>query len=309
MTAIANILHHTIKFEDKDINFMSDSRGNPWFYVRDILKTLDYRDPRSAIKDIDKESKVRIKNLNEDYKSIFGKSMHPDTIFVNEYALYELVLKSKKKEAAKFRKELVSTVLPSIREFGYYEVSEKEQAKLKEINRKLKEKYTQVLKKNKILEYNMRTKKYPAKSVVYIVRPVDVDRILIKIGKTRNLETRMNVINNSLPNHAKVLYYIETDHIDELERLIKVSMKQYVYKTGKEYYKISVSRAKIIFDKCFESLKINGISRIKSDSDKIKELANYVRIQEEIRREVENQGLENECDECSEYNKHKNDDR
>lgn len=290
MAEFVDILNHLIKFKENTINFILDKQGNPWFFVRDILKILEYKDIKDVIKNnIKKENKTKIIKINKEYKTIFGSEMHPHTICVNEFGLYDLILKSKMKKAERFRKLVITKILPSIRQFGYYEVGNKEKQELKEFNQKLNDKVKILNKKINTLENNMKKGKYPHKKVVYIVRPKNVEKIFIKIGKASDLAKRMNVINNSLPDHADVLYYVETDDIDILEDEIKKNMIAYLYKKGKEYYKISVPKAKIIFDKCNEYIKNN-----KYKKNKVKRLASSVNLSKEISEEFIRHGLENE---------------
>jgi len=47
------------------------------------------------------------------------------TIFINESGLYSLILGSKKQEAKKFKHWVTSEVLPAIRQFGSYSLTNK----------------------------------------------------------------------------------------------------------------------------------------------------------------------------------------
>ncbi len=47
------------------------------------------------------------------------------TIFINESGLYSLILGSKKPEAKKFKHWVTSEVLPAIRQFGSYSLTNK----------------------------------------------------------------------------------------------------------------------------------------------------------------------------------------
>jgi len=162
----------------------------------------------------------------------------------------------------------------------------------------------------------MKRNKYPPKKLVYIVRPQETDKKLIKVGKTTDFKTRSHVINNSLPDHAEVLYYIETNHIEELESMVKQIMKRrgYSYLGKKEYFKVSVPIAKIIYDTCYVNIlkkydelpnfddnpelkQINDninynikCAKIKADR-KMKRLVQMYDTCDEIDIEIERQGL------------------
>jgi len=284
-----DILHHLIKFDDDNINFIIDKKGNTWFNVRDILKMLEIKDPKKTIKrDILKENKIRILDIDESYREIFP-GLQPNTIFINEFGMYELILRSRMNKAKKFRKLLTTKILPLIRQFGFYSVDDKNKQKLLQMNEKMRDKMKELKDRIKVLENNMKKDKYPTTGVVYAVRPQHVDKKLIKVGKSGNLKTRMQVINNSLPDHADVLYYIETNEIDKLERIIKDVLVGYVYIHRKEYYKISVPKMRIIYDKCYEFM--NEINKPKTEKQKISRLNGMIQLKENIKKEFERQGL------------------
>ena len=89
-----------------------DERGEPWFVGSDVASSLGYSNPRKALRDhVDEEDKTR----NETFL-VNGTA----PILINESALYTLVLRSKIKDARKFRRWVTSEVLPSIRKNGGY---------------------------------------------------------------------------------------------------------------------------------------------------------------------------------------------
>ena len=91
-----------------------DERGDPWFVGSDVASSLGYSNPRKALRDhVDEEDKTR----NETFL-VNGTA----PILINESALYTLVLRSKIKDARKFRRWVTGEVLPSIRKNGGYMV-------------------------------------------------------------------------------------------------------------------------------------------------------------------------------------------
>ena len=91
-----------------------DERGEPWFVGSDVANSLGYSNPRKALRDhVDEEDKTR----NETFL-VNGTA----PILINESALYTLVLRSKIKDARKFRRWVTGEVLPSIRKNGGYMV-------------------------------------------------------------------------------------------------------------------------------------------------------------------------------------------
>ena len=78
-------------------------------------KIFDFFDnePNKAItKNVDKEDKIQLKNMNINFKV----QQQPDTIYINESGLYSLLLLSRTKKAIKFVKWIKNDVLPLIRQ-------------------------------------------------------------------------------------------------------------------------------------------------------------------------------------------------
>ena len=61
------------------------------------------------------------------------KNIQPTSSFVNEAGLYQLLSNSTKSIAKKFKEELFTDILPSIRKTGNYQITTEKNKKLKEI--------------------------------------------------------------------------------------------------------------------------------------------------------------------------------
>lgn len=92
--------------------------GEPWFVAKDVADVLGYR-----------EAKDMTRNLDDDEK---GAHILPtlggdqEVLIINESGLYTAILKSRRKEAKRFKKWVTSTVLPSIRKHGGYVIGQEE---------------------------------------------------------------------------------------------------------------------------------------------------------------------------------------
>ena len=88
--------------------------GEPWFVASDVAKAMSFRDSANM---------VRI--LDEDERGTHAVSTpsgtQPMTV-ISESGLFHAALKSRKPEAATFRKWVTSEVLPAIRKTGRYQV-------------------------------------------------------------------------------------------------------------------------------------------------------------------------------------------
>lgn len=111
-----------------------DTIGQIWFKAKEIAEILNYNKPTDAINynvcETDKCNWSDIRsnvngqwsggNVTSSPSDVDTSSWHPSTIFINESGLYQLMLRSKKPEAVKFRKWVTSEVLPSLRKLGTY---------------------------------------------------------------------------------------------------------------------------------------------------------------------------------------------
>lgn len=87
---------------------------SPWFFVVDVCQALGLSDTNKALMSVDDEDKCE----HEQYSGSGRKPM-----LVNESGLYTLILKSRKKQARRFKRWVTSDVLPSIRMTGSYSLT------------------------------------------------------------------------------------------------------------------------------------------------------------------------------------------
>lgn len=93
--------------------------GNPWFVAGDVAKVLGYRDALTMTRTLDEDEAdthiVRIRSAN-------GVVQDRDVIIISESGLYHAIFKSRRPDAALFRKWVTAEVLPAIRRDGFYQV-------------------------------------------------------------------------------------------------------------------------------------------------------------------------------------------
>ena len=90
-----------------------DVDGEPWFVLADLCAVLEIANPRNVAARLDDDMKgVRPMDTLGGVQSITT---------VSEPGMYEVVLRSDKKEAAAFRRWITSEVLPTIRKTGTYQ--------------------------------------------------------------------------------------------------------------------------------------------------------------------------------------------
>lgn len=89
--------------------------NEPWFCLKDCAKILNIKNHKEIVKRFEEDEVGRFElphpqNLKKKIKMIF----------LNETALYELIIRSEKKESIVFKKWITKEVLPSIRKHGIY---------------------------------------------------------------------------------------------------------------------------------------------------------------------------------------------
>jgi len=83
----------------------------PWFFAVDVCEALGLTNTAMALQSVDDEDKC-------EHKDYLGSGRKPT--LVNESGLYSLILKSRKKQAKRFKRWITADVLPSIRATGSY---------------------------------------------------------------------------------------------------------------------------------------------------------------------------------------------
>ena len=98
-------------YEGHDVRTVSIN-GNPWWILKDVCEVLDLTSPHKVAERLDEDEK--------------GRSLIPtlggeqELTVVSESGLYNVILRSDKPEARKFKRWVTHDVLPSIRKHGLY---------------------------------------------------------------------------------------------------------------------------------------------------------------------------------------------
>lgn len=89
--------------------------GEPWFVAADICSALELDHVHKALDRVDQADRTQI--------PVRSGGQHRPMWTVNESGMYELIIRSDKPEARKFRRWITSEVVPAIRKTGRYEVA------------------------------------------------------------------------------------------------------------------------------------------------------------------------------------------
>ena len=90
--------------------------GEPWFLVSDVCQALGISNPSQAVQKLDEDEKA--------LTSMNTPGGRQQLLIVDESGLNTLGLRSRKPEAAAFRKWITKTVLPALRKDGVYIVGQ-----------------------------------------------------------------------------------------------------------------------------------------------------------------------------------------
>lgn len=102
-----------------------------------------------------------------------------------------------------------------------------------------------------LVKYNQKPKVRKAeKGKVYVFEALNTTETLNKLGKTTDIEIRLNSYNTGLANDLKILFELEVDDIDMVENCAKAFLKQFQYRKRKEVYETSVEIISGMLEKC-----------------------------------------------------------
>ena len=253
------IFNEILKVNDNEIAILFDKKGNIWFGLRDIIKSLKYNNIRNAITKL-KISKTNVKIYSKISNGIRGTTglvpiytNQPHKKFINESGLYELLSISTKPLAKIFMNKYFTEIMPKIRETGMYILDKKSKKELDKVNKKL----NSVKKSNKSLLNNQRNIIYPIGNALYVITKIINKKKYYKIGYTKNLNKRLKVYNTGEPNKILFNYYLMVKN-KEIDNCIKSIMKNEEFIKNKEYYMTTLTKILRFISKCDKTLnKIN----------------------------------------------------
>jgi anti-repressor protein len=110
-------MEQKFEFNSMPVRISTDNEEQSWFAGVDICAVLGYADSYQKIKSLD-EDEYRLDRI------IDGQGKMKDTLTVNEFGLYSLILTSTKPEAKAFKRWVTHEVLPAIRKAGKYTTEE-----------------------------------------------------------------------------------------------------------------------------------------------------------------------------------------
>ena len=233
-------------------------KNDIYFHGNEVAKYLEYSNYRSAIYTIvNNEDKVTFHYL----RNVLGvcethtAEFQPETAFINQDGLFDLVIKSRMPLALQFRKWLYREVIPSILNTGSYVSMElvdqlkKENTELQiQINEAKKNPYMNKVQSNRLDNTEYRTEQ------LYIITSKEYARnYIFKIGKSADPFKRLPSLNTGMIKDSDQLYIcyvhncLESIHV---EKHIHTMLHSYRYKHNREFFVIKFHVLKNIIDRC-----------------------------------------------------------
>lgn len=203
-----------------------------WLNVRkDHLKRL-------LIKNFEKEydyiiNKTTIKHVKDKKVSTMNK------ILITSNCFKEICMLSQSKKAKEVRKYFIEMEKLISR---YYETIKDE-----------------MYKKIGLLKINQKPKINTKGGIIYILKALNTEETLYKLGKTNNLKNRLKTYNSGNANSVEPIFILKVGDIDSVENCIKNACKKFQYRKYKEVYEIDLKVLKEVIIKC-EDLS-NSVSK------------------------------------------------
>lgn len=178
-----SIVPKMFNHENVDVTVIMDKNKNYWYKGKDIAKLLEYVDTKGALS----------RHVSNEYKKSYADmwlgnqsplKLDEKTIFIDECGLFQLVSRSKKKEAIKLWKQITKEILPELFATGTYTMPITES----DITKLTKNFYND----NILSEYdnqNVIYLAYVGKHEVVVNGTKKIDHIL-KFGKTIHISQR-----------------------------------------------------------------------------------------------------------------------
>jgi len=209
VNSIYKIFDNLLKYNNTDIVILFDNNNKLWFSLSDTFRAIGYVNSNREIKrlTIDEAHIKTFKtllyelpnNIRENLK--IRKNVQPHMKMTDEAGIYVILNKSNKPIAQKFKDELFSNILPTLREKGEYKFSAKDKAKLNNIKQTIK------LIKTSQKIHNTTKRQYDNKTgngFIYILKVKTIQngesKQCYKIGYTQNLNNRLATYKTGNPD-------------------------------------------------------------------------------------------------------------
>ena len=244
-----------------------------WFRASSVANYLEYEIPKKAISDHvctdDKVSFRVISSKRGDCQAPI-EELHPDTVFINKYGIFDLVTKSRMPLARQFRKWLVTEVLPSILDTGSYISPAITNTQLVELQEKIQqiENEKQQLQIQLDMEKQIRLSKINRNQIqnsipldeLYILTSKQYAReYIFKIGRSGNTPKRLKSLNTSRvkEDDLYICHRAKCYDAHSAEIHIHALLNQYRLQENREFFVIEFDDVREIMDHVCQSFCVD----------------------------------------------------
>ena len=255
----------TIILNNVEIHVIVDNDVIVWFNANQLCASLGYKYAKKAISNnvsnFEKKEIQYIVSKKDDRQSLL-KSLHPQTIYINESGLYNLLISSKMKEAKQFREWLTTSVVPELRKTGVYSMKKSNNNLLSKLNKKIKT----LEENNQQMQCELKREKFPDGALVYAIeydlptkenessKNKNTDKIF-RIGISGNMKKRKQLYDTHSVHKKKIVMMKQTNEACKFEYCLKSLLYDYRIKNRKDFYQCSLSILKQAFKHCYDNIK------------------------------------------------------
>lgn len=186
------------------------------------------------------------------------KKGQPQTLYLNEAGLYDLMMRSKMPKAKNFSRWVTHTVLPSLRKYGSYKIKKEYDTKMNEIMEKinfLEQENTKIKKENTTIKKDLKKEEFPIGGMVYVVDYSTDNEMAYRIGMTKDMNKRKKIYDTHTLHKRKVVYFKETEYPVRLEACIRVLLYEDRYQDNKDFFVCSLDKIKRAFKRSITSIE------------------------------------------------------
>lgn len=105
-------------------------------------------------------------------------------------------------------------------------------------------------KKIGLLKVNQKPKVNVKGGVIYVLRALNTEETLYKLGKSSNLKNRLKTYNSGNANNIEPVFILKVNDINTVENCVKSICKQLQYRKYKEVYEIDLEVLKKAIMSC-----------------------------------------------------------
>ncbi|KAJ8888509.1 hypothetical protein PR048_008000 [Dryococelus australis] len=126
MESLVDIVNGKLIYDCKTVYVIVDEEGNSWFKAKDVAGILGYTNLKKTLRvNVKGKYKKPLSQLKGVPRATPFKNAHPQTVFISETRLYELIFLSRLPVATDLKQWVFEEVLPSIRKHGEYKIEQK----------------------------------------------------------------------------------------------------------------------------------------------------------------------------------------